>query len=742
MRCYYNKLRQQKKKIFFCFIILVLLAVLGITSIKVDVSGVVFIPDADENFRIAAKLLSQAPGASILFVDVEGENAAEAAATIEKAVPADIAVTIQKDIADISSSSILRGIPFFFDADMEKRMNELLNPGKIAEAMAENRKALQGFQAIAGMDWIRGDPLNFRSLLLERIPATVHSLNNESPDGKDFLLLFKPLGSSFDAESAQKLVSAILGAVPTGHKVHISGSPAHTAANSEVIQNDLFRIVGLSLAGFALAYILLARSWGAVWILFTAALSTCVGVAMTGILWPVASGVAIGFGASLMGLAEDYAVHMHFGLRSDDDQEYVYCYLCNPLFQSFLLNCSGFVILLFSVIPAIRQTGAFAIASLATGFFLAIFVLPFIPGFSKPRNINPVLAHQGNVPSIKRSAIVCLVLAISCAAFYGGLSFNYSPRSLGSDSERIEAARDRIRRIWPIENSENIIIEGESRDDALRKSSRIANKLRAFGAKNVLAPSDFMLPDSQAVANIARWNEWLDLAALRQKIDMAAKKEGFGLNAFAPFYEALLSSPRMPKIPSDLLLFDKYAIISIESVPEEIISESDDGVYVFSPSLLEKRMEISIQSEKRLMTLGALVIFLVLASLLRDPPRILAVMVPPLFTVAIIFFTFLILNKSVTLAALAAMPIVFGLSLDHGIMITHALGGGHGFGVRRAVVLASVTAFFSIGLLALSSHPALSTMGLVIFTGLASELVASLWIVPNLYVKKQIGHSV
>ena len=39
----------------------------------------------------------------------------------------------------------------------------------------------------------------------------------------------------------------------------------------------------------------------------------------------------------------------------------------------------------------------------------------------------------------------------------------------------------------------------------------------------------------------------------------------------------------------------------------------------------------------------------------------------------------------------------------------------------------------SMGLLAFSEHPALRSMGCVIFSGLTAELAAALWLIPLLY---------
>jgi predicted exporter len=85
-----------------------------------------------------------------------------------------------------------------------------------------------------------------------------------------------------------------------------------------------------------------------------------------------------------------------------------------------------------------------------------------------------------------------------------------------------------------------------------------------------------------------------------------------------------------------------------------------------------------------------------------------------------------------TLAGMAALPLVLGLAADHGIVVTHDLAHGMDLGVERAVLVASLTTLTGMGLLALARHPALKAMGEVIFWGLLIEVPAALWLLPRL----------
>ena len=89
-------------------------------------------------------------------------------------------------------------------------------------------------------------------------------------------------------------------------------------------------------------------------------------------------------------------------------------------------------------------------------------------------------------------------------------------------------------------------------------------------------------------------------------------------------------------------------------------------------------------------------------------------------------------SHPLTLAGMAAMPLVLGLAADHGIVVTHDLVSGVKMGVERAVVVSSLTTFTGMGLLALAHHPGLKAMGEVIFWGLIVEVPVALWFLPTL----------
>ena len=151
-----------------------------------------------------------------------------------------------------------------------------------------------------------------------------------------------------------------------------------------------------------------------------------------------------------------------------------------------------------------------------------------------------------------------------------------------------------------------------------------------------------------------------------------------------------------------------------------------------APGELETTLLQQLGMEKRLVPLAWLACLVLLFVYFRNTRRTLLASLPPLCSVACILAWMSITGHPLTLAGMAAMPLVLGLAADHGIVVTHDLGSGVKMGVERAVVVSSLTTFTGMGLLALAQHPALKAMGEVIFWGLIVEVPVALWLLPKL----------
>lgn len=756
--------------------------------IRLDTSSAAFFPDNADDMQRMARAMDLAPFSSLLFLDLslavndeaaEDQKTEDADARIRLAAAADaIAADIPPDLAERAGmrdmpdpEAVLRLLPSLVDEQGLETLRAASTPEAVSQAMAGARRTLGGLWSGVATPWLRADPLNFRQLLSARMPELQMGTPVPDPelgypisaDNRHVLLLLRPKASMLDTGAAMRLMDAVEAAVRRHAgdlDVTVVGGPRHTAANTRTIERDVRAIVLWSLAGFALTYLLLVRSAGMLWLLLTPVVASSVALGGMSLLWPVASGLALGFGASVMGLSEDYAVHMHFALRGGTGAPATLDHLAPPLFQGWLLNASGFVVLLFSGIPAVRQLAVFALLSLGTGFALAVTVLPLCPWFDRPRCARPPRARAPLEPATGRIVAGGLLLALLCLWLFHAVRIDVSPRTLGADMAAIEADTARLRAVWASDNQDILVVQGATPAEALDRTRRVADALRrAHPDANLTTPTDFLPAPDEVQINLQRWQSFItdEGERLLRNIEAAATVQGFTPQAFAPFRRMVQTVPHpltpdllreaglgelvdtlirvTPGLTQTLILAEAvpHAPASSALSPDALPPDLRDAVVLLSPEKLESSLLDMFAREKYLLPAVWVLCCALLYVCLRDARRVLLAALPPLCSLVCVLGFMVLADVPMTLAALAAMPLVLGLAVDHGIVVTHELAHGSDSGIQRAILVSSFTTLTSMGLLALAEHPALRSMGQVIFLGMLAELLTALWLLPRLY---------
>lgn len=739
--------------------VLCLLALWRCLTLDLDASSLPFFPDDAPAIRRMAKGLDMLPMSRMLLVDIaaqspNGERAlAEAARDILALVPKELATPVRP--VPPSAEGLLRLLPSLLeDRDLPELLKATM-PGAIAARLAEAKADLERLPIPGMARDIAVDPLNLRNIVRKKLPAA-SGLPRPDPslgfpvsrDGRHVLLAFIPAFSMHDVEKSRTLMDAVDAAsrrLPPDMRLVAVGGVRHTAANAEAVQRDVSRIVLLSLVCFAIVYAVFVRSLPACcWLLATPAVAGLLGLGLTGALHPVLSGLAMGFGASVLGLAEDYALHVHFAMRGGVPAGDVRTLLARPLSFILLLNGCAFAVLALSGIPAVRQTGMLGLCTLVFGYLLALLVLPQLPGFAAPGPIPPPAPPM--VPRTSRIAPLAIGLAALCTILLSRLPLDADPRLLGADAKIIAEDTERLRDVWGNATWEALVVEDPK--DLPRTLASATDTIKAMHpAWSVVSPSDIVPPPERIEKGIALWKEFLsERPELAQAVTAAGRSQGFAETAFAPF-TAFLDAPVRPATPDlareaglgtlvDGLVSsdgDMAAILlppglNAGDLPPELASR----VTLVNPRDVGGAMTAQLDAEKRLIPAAWLCCTLLLLACLRSIPLALLAMLPPLCSLCVVLGWLTLAGIPATLAVMAAMPLVLGLAADHGVMVAHHVGSSLDGAIRKAIIVSSLTAICGMGALAVAGHPALRSMGQVICLGLGTELATAAWLLPRL----------
>lgn len=740
-------------------------------SVRMDNSSSVFFPDTLPEARRMAEGMDMAPFSRLLFINLsleregEKERLVEAAETLVAALPPDLAERAGM-LPDIQPAGLLALLPGLFDEEALEFARRKTSDDAIGPAILSVREALTGLWGSVAGPWLRADPLGLRDIVLRRVPSSVDlpvvdpTLGYPvSKDERNLLLIIRPFRSVHDVDAAVRLMDAIDAGLrrldPDVHALVVGGH-RHTAVNSSVIREDIQRILVWSVLGFILVYGLLVRSAGAFWLLLTPMLAVSLTMGGMTLFWPVLSGLAVGFAASVLGISEDYAVHMHFALRSGLSRTRVLDLLSMPLAQGLLLNLTGFAVLLFSAVPALRQMAAFALLTLIAGCLIALVFLPLCPGIATPVNRAPAMDRDPSTPVLWRTLCCAGCLIAVCGWLFASVRVDVSPRTLGAGMAEMEAAGRHIASVWGQQEEQLLVVRADTPDAVLGKARDLVAFLRKQAPESDVASlSDLLPPSGEAELNRERWRRFVSAEGERiaRAVREAGGRWGFTDAAFAPFAAVLRAEP-VSLTPEGLEAVGfgdlvhtflnvgprgaQGLVLTREPVDIGMLPESlRDSVVSLSSERLEAMMGTLFSQERTLVPIVLLLCAGLLLLCFRNVPRTLLALIPPLCSVGGILGWLFLSASPLTLAGLAALPLVLGLAVDHGIMVTHELEHGINLGIQRAIWVSSLTACTSMGMLALAAHPALRDIGRIIFLGLLIEVPASLWLLPALCRKEK-----
>ena len=752
---------------------LIVLAACMTFSLKPDTGNAAFFPDSSSEAAAMVRDMDVPPFSRLLFIDLSTsggsspEQLAAAADAIVQALPADLAVRAGADPQLSTPEAFLSLLPSTSAWNL-RELEGLAGPDVIRKTVRDIRHRLEGLWV--PIRWVQADPFSLLSALNRLVPAQGAFPTQDPVLGYPFdasrthlLLIVRPIHDMRDIEQAGRLMDVLHAALqnlPPDMTARIVGGHRHSAENARTIFHDIDRIVLLSLIGFAAVYLLLVRSPAALWILAAPAIAALLAGAGMSLVWANASGLALGFGASVLGLAEDYAVHVHFALRGNEPPRSVLPRLTSPLVQALLMNCIGFSVLLFSGIPAVRQLAGFAMMTLVGGLLAALCLLPLLPWhrrvfFSPPVKTGP---QQCRVPDLKK-VIPCVgILLAVCAAGFSRVPVDVSPRTLGANMAAMEADAAALEQVWGgAMHSTAFVVHGQTPDAALEQAAALAGYLRAQDDGTVLTITDLLPPRKDAEQRVAEWNRWARETEplLRERLVGIAREEGFSATAFEPFL-AWLATPQQPGTPDSLRraglgeLADTFIrtdggetrVLVLARTPSAAgLARNGIGnaevpalrnVVVLSPERLESTLRQAFVSERHLLPAVIILCSAMLFVLLRKIPPFLLVAVPPLSSLAAVLCWMMLSHRPLTLASIAALPLMVSLAIDHGLIMTHDLMHGTSFGVERAMTVSTLTSIMGMGMLALADHPALHDMGCIILIGLLVEWGTAHCLLPRL----------
>lgn len=608
------------------------------------------------------------------------------------------------------------------------------------------------------------------------LPRLMERLERERPRGLDvvagrfvaqhrYAVLF--LGthrSAFDA-TAQRDIFARLHAcfaeVQSQYpelELEMSGVGRFAIQAEATIKADIQRTTILSVVGLLALGIALFRSVHLVALsMIPIVAGFTVASAVSIVVFGQVHGLTLAFGASLIGVCIDYVAHfyVHHTLRPHPLGPPATLRKIWPgLRTGAVTTIAGFVVMAGSSFPGLQQISLFASVGVAAALLSTRFILPaLVPATPPPVHLRAWLADRlvRWFGLLQRNPRWLGVLALSAVVLtVAGLTttqWDDDLRQMNQLDPKLVAEDDRVReRVARFEPGTFVVAIGDTEEAALQVNDAVANAMRAAVAAGEVVAWQNVASLVPSAARQTRIHQTLASSlGLRSRLDNALASAGFHPEAFAPFYRDLAAEPPPPLRFDDLArsgagvlvrpfrleIGDQIGFLTfvrgITSAPalNSRLDAIEGAVYIDQANLIRSANLAYRTRAVQLVWVGLLAVFAVLLLRYRDVKTAIAAFVPAILAAGATIGVLAAARIPLSLMGVTALLMILSMGVDYGVFLVESLDEDEGSlqATLLGLMVAALTTVLGFGVLALSIHPAMRTIGIIAAVGVAASLL-------------------
>lgn len=540
--------------------------------------------------------------------------------------------------------------------------------------------------------------------------------------------------------------------------IETSGLARFSIRAEETIKADIRRTTLLSIAGlFALCLVVL-RSFRL--ILLTLVPIGCAMLAATTVsllLWGEVHGLTLAFGASLIGVCVDYVVHLYVHHSMHPDPAGPRGTL-RRIWPALLLGATttavGFAVMAGSSFPGLRQVATFASVGVTAALVSTCVLLPPLLPHDPPRAVLRDRLARGLAIRFewlrrqRRLGWVIVMLALAWTA-WGAYAVQWDDDL--SAMTRLDPAMvdedERVRqRVAPLDQGRFIVALGDTEEDALQINDAVADALRHARASDELGAWQSvatLLPSAARQERIARIIR--EAPELRTRLERSLAAAGFNEAMFAPFFAhleqptpasltfaELAESPAAPLVRSMrmevegqvafvTLVRDVQAAEALARRMEAI----DGALYIDQNASMQAAMRAYRVRTVTLLGVGLFAVLAVLAVWYRSARVVLAALAPAVLAAGVTVAALAATGRTLDLVGLTAILMILSIGVDYGVFLAESRHDATRDlpATLLALLVCWLSTVLGFGVLALSEHPTMNTIGIVAAVGVTASLL-------------------
>ncbi len=573
-------------------------------------------------------------------------------------------------------------------------------------------------------------------------------------DGKHWAILqFETTGSAFqlDGERHIDLLLDQAAAAATrkapGLEVLRAGVPLHAEAAAVQANWEINTIGWGSLAAVLLLVWLAFRSLRPILLVGASLLIGCgVALAVTVLVFGKVHVLTLVFGASLVGVAEDYGIHWFASRQAEpaDRRWKLLRHLLPGLWLALLTSALAYLALGLAPFPGLRQMALFSVVGLAAAFLTVIFWFPWLDGGEIrttrfARWLGATLERWPRLQGRRRVGLFLGVVIIIAAFGMLRLQPNDDLRSLQSSPMDLITQQIRISQMLGLPSpAQFYLVQGENAEQVLQREEALVDRLRVLAADRQIggyrAISEW-LPSVQrqhADATLTGAIEPRVLAQVGEAVGETLQRPNFAAQDLQA--KVFLDSP--VAMPFRHLWLGKVgqgvaSVVMVDDLSRadaltllEAQTEGIDGVrWVDRTADFSKLLKHYRKLMSMLLLVGIVLVFAVLYW--RYRAQAWRVFAPTLLAGALTLGLLGLFGQPLQLFNVLALMLLLGMGIDYGIFLIEHRGDASAW---LAVCVGAASTWLSFGLLGLSATPALRAFGLTLLFG-----IGLVWLISPLF---------
>ena len=568
--------------------------------------------------------------------------------------------------------------------------------------------------------------------------------NTEIPS---YLMILTLNGSPFSGE----LQRQVLNAISVQHKlmssainsIGMSGMLLHAAAGAHQAKTEIATIGIGSLIGIIITMLLVFRRFKPLLLLlFPVAIGCIFATAMILLIFSKVHLVTFAFGAGLVGVSIDYALHFLCERRVSSAQT-----VMRKIFPGLLLGLFSSIMAYgapaLTPFPGLRQMAAFSVFGLSAAWITVVLWLPLITGNDVQQALG-VAARLSKLrqkfPKLESNPVLILLLLLPL-----GMAINSIWNSAAQDDIRLLqtspasllAQEKALQRDLGISSSAGfILVSADSLEASLQKQEQLVSLLKkleqegtigGFQALSSTLPSlkrqaeNFALVQTLYGSQLAYIYDVINLPPDSFSRALLVQENSQGHLLTPEIWQQLTGSEgkknlivRQTTAPAATIIQLTGQLSSSAKLKLMSIVDSMPGVTFVDQvqNISDLMKKYRVQAETWVIVAYVFVLFVLL---LRYKRQVWRIVTPPMLASVYTLAILIQLGYGINLFHMLALILVLGIGLDMGIFLTETDEAPHTW---LAVSLSAFTSLLAFGLLALSETPVLHHFGLTIAIGL------------------------